>query len=145
MREYTNKKEPPLTVMKPLWKGICYAFIHLMYVGRIYNVALFFCTRLILHGYKNAGVAVVGYQGVLATSSLGVLNKRPLAHEITMRHDTGQLACDGTVNGFCDLEICGEQNIKVTLVNLRLVRMLTLSVAAWRGLTKGVVTGTILL
>ena len=90
-----------------------------------------FCTRLILHGYKNTGVAIVGYQGVLSTSSLSVFNIRPLAHEITMRHDTGQLACDGTVDGFCDLEICGEQNIKVALVNLGLVSILTLSVVGW--------------
>lgn len=126
MREYTNKKEPTLTVMKQLWKGICYAFYSFDVCGTYITLPFCFCTRLILHSHKNTGVAIVGYQGVLAASSLGVFNIRPLAHEITMRHDTGQLACDGTVNSFCDLKICGEQNIEVALVNLRLVSMLTL-------------------
>jgi hypothetical protein len=35
-----------------------------------------------------------------------------------MRHNTSQLTRDGTVDGLCDAEICWEQNVEVSLMNL---------------------------
>lgn len=55
---------------------------------------------------------------ILSTSCLRILDIGPSAQKVPMGHDAGELPGDGTVNGFSDVEVCGEENVKVALVNL---------------------------
>lgn len=71
-----------------------------------------------LHSHKNAGIAVMRQQGVLPASSLGVLDVRPLAQKVAVGHDASELPRDGSVDGLCDPEVGGEEDVKVALVDL---------------------------
>lgn len=55
---------------------------------------------------------------ILSASRLRILDIGPSAHKVPMGHDAGELPGDGAVNGFSDVEVCGEENVKVSLVNL---------------------------
>lgn len=55
---------------------------------------------------------------ILPAACLGVLHIGPSAHKVPMGHDASELPGDGAVNGFGDIEVCGEENVKVALVNL---------------------------
>lgn len=58
------------------------------------------------------------YQRILAAAGLGVFDVRPLAQEVTVGHDTGQLARDGSVHGLGYAEVSREENIKISLMDL---------------------------
>lgn len=63
---------------------------------------------------------------ILSAPRLRVLDIGPPTHEISVGHDAGQLAGDGPVNGLGDVEVCGEENVKVALVNLHLSKQVSL-------------------
>lgn len=71
------------------------------------------------YSHEDAGVAVVRQQGVLAAARLRVLDVGPAAHEVAVGHDARELARDGAVDGLCDAEVGGEEDVKVPLVDLR--------------------------
>lgn len=55
---------------------------------------------------------------ILPASSLRILDIGPPAHKVPMGHDAGELTSDGAVNGFSDVEVCREEDVKVALMNL---------------------------
>lgn len=57
-------------------------------------------------------------EGILSAPCLRILDIGPSAQKVPMGHDAGELPGDGAVHGFSDVEVCGEENVKVTLVNL---------------------------
>lgn len=71
-----------------------------------------------LYRDHDAGVHVPREQGVLAAAGAGVVEVGPRAHEVLVRHDAGQAAGDGAVDGLHDAEVGGEEDVEVALVNL---------------------------
>lgn len=75
-------------------------------------------TEVSLRSHHDARILVVGQQRVLAAPRLRVLDVGPAAQKIAVGHDARELAGDGAVHGLCDGKVCGEENVKVALVNL---------------------------
>ena len=61
-----------------------------------------------------------------------------------MGHDASELPRDGSIDGLCDPEVGGEEDVKVALVDLVVVSFVDERDGIESGdLTRGVVTGTI--
>lgn len=71
-----------------------------------------------LHRAQYARVLVPRQQRVLAAPRLRVLNVRPALHKVLMAHHRRQLARDGAVNVLDDIEVRGEEDVEVALVDL---------------------------
>ena len=71
-----------------------------------------------LHCDHHAGILVPAYQRVLPILCLRLFNVRPSRHKVLVRVCTSRSAGDGSVHGFHNLEIGGEKDIKVALVDL---------------------------
>lgn len=63
--------------------------------------------------------------------------------KVFVAHDLGQFACDGAVDVFNDVEIGGEEDIKVSLVDLLSLAGKCLQASKREDHTKGVDTGTV--
>lgn len=64
-----------------------------------------------------AGVLIPTQQRVLTTQRRGSIDIGPASQERLMLADSGQLSSDSTIHILHQLEVCGEENIKVSLVN----------------------------
>jgi hypothetical protein len=73
---------------------------------------------VVLYSNHDTGILVMRQQWILSASRLGILNVCPSPHKVAMRRHAGKFAGDGAVHSFGDVEVCREENVKVTLVNL---------------------------
>lgn len=71
-----------------------------------------------LHRHHDTSVLVPGQERVLAVPRLRVFDVRPATHEVFVAHDLGQFASDGAVEVLDDVEIRGEEDIEVALLDL---------------------------
>lgn len=74
-----------------------------------------------LHCNQHARILVIRQKRIIATPSLRVFYIRPSTHKVSMRHDAREFTSNGAVHGLSDVEVCGEQNIKVPLVDLQTI------------------------
>lgn len=71
-----------------------------------------------LDGHHELGILIPTQQRVVAVCTLSRLDIGPSPHELFMGHDTGEAASDGTIDALHDREVCREEDVKVSLVNL---------------------------
>lgn len=76
-----------------------------------------------LHGNHDTRVLVPGYQRVVPVLRARLGDISPARHELLVRVRARELACDGRVHGLHDLEVGGEEDVEVALVDLVLVSM----------------------
>lgn len=74
-----------------------------------------------LYSDHDTSIAIMRKQGILSAASLRIFDVRPLPHKVAMRCHSCEFSSDGTIDGFCDSEISGEEDIEVALVNLAVV------------------------
>jgi hypothetical protein len=70
------------------------------------------------HGTENTGVLIPRQQRILAVPCLRILDVRPTLHEILVAGDGRQFARDGPVYVLDDVEVGGEEDVEVALVDL---------------------------
>lgn len=71
-----------------------------------------------LHCHQHTGILVPGQQRILPAPCLGIFDVCPPTNKVLVAHDLGQLSGDGTVDVLDDVEVGGEEDIKVALVDL---------------------------
>ena len=76
-----------------------------------------------LHGNHDARVLVPGDQRIVPVLRARLGDISPARHELLVRVCAGELPCDGRVHGLHDLEVGGEEDVEVALVDLVLVSM----------------------
>lgn len=74
-----------------------------------------------LHSDHKAGIFIPVQQRALSRFGLRILDIRPAIHEPLMRHDLCELAGDGAVHVFHDLEVGWEEDVEVALLDLQYV------------------------
>lgn len=74
------------------------------------------------HSDHDTCILVPAHQRVVTVLRTRLCNIRSARHEILVCVCARKLACDGCVHGLHDLEVGGEEDIEVALVNLELVR-----------------------
>lgn len=72
-----------------------------------------------LHRHQHAGVLIPAQQRVLPIPRLGIFNVRPAVHKLLMARHLCQFPCHRAVDIFNDVKVCGEEDIKVSLVDLQ--------------------------
>lgn len=79
-----------------------------------------YCTvnYVYLHSHQHTGILVPAQQRVLPISSLSVFNIGPAAHKVFMAHNLSQFSSDSTIHVFNNIEVSGEEDIEIPLVNL---------------------------
>lgn len=70
------------------------------------------------HSHQHTGILVPAQQRVLPIPSLCILNISPAAHEVFMAHNLCQFSSHGTIHVFDDIEVSGEEDVKIPLVDL---------------------------
>jgi hypothetical protein len=76
---------------------------------------------LLLHSDHDARVLVPGYQRVIAVPCARLCDIRPARHEVLVCICAREFTRDGCVHGLHDLEVGGEEDVEVALMNLVLV------------------------
>jgi hypothetical protein len=71
-----------------------------------------------LYSNHYTGISIVRQEWILSAPRFRILDVSPSAHEIPVGHDAGEFPGDGAVNGFSDVEVCGEEDVEVALMNL---------------------------
>lgn len=82
----------------------------------IYNSSLYPTS---LDRGEDLRILVPAQQRVLSVSRLCFLHIRPALQELFMRDDAGELAGDGAVHVFHDIEVGRKEDVEIALLNLK--------------------------
>lgn len=77
-----------------------------------------FQLNIYLHRHQHAGILVPAQQRILSIPRLGIFNVRPAVHKVLVARDLGQFSSHRAVDIFNDIKVSGEEDIKVSLVDL---------------------------
>ena len=72
-----------------------------------------------LHSDHDTRIFIPAHQRVVTVLGARLCDIRPACHEILMRVCARKFACDGGVHGLHDLEVGGEEDVEVALVDLQ--------------------------
>ena len=72
-----------------------------------------------LNGRHDMGIRIPAQHGIFAISGLSVFDIGPALEKVSMAEDAGQLASDGAVDVFHDVEVGGEEDVEVALMDIR--------------------------
>lgn len=81
-----------------------------------HSVQINYCTYL--HSHQHAGIFVPCQQRVFPIPRLRIFDISPAVHKVLVTHDLSQFTSDCTIHILNDVKVSGEEDIKVTLMNL---------------------------